>query len=128
MKAHTGERPYQCSQCDKAFSHATNICHEKNHTGWKLLEGNECEKSFIYISLLIKHLKTTKWSKYIIRTTLWRYWYKGAKVLVSTFQWCCTCKYNQYEKNISLINSLVRHFMKHRTENTHNGQRRYQFK
>jgi len=31
---HTGERPYKCKQCDRAFSHKSNLTsHFRTHTG-----------------------------------------------------------------------------------------------
>ncbi|KAJ1159160.1 hypothetical protein NDU88_011829, partial [Pleurodeles waltl] len=47
-KIHTGEKPYQCTECEKAFSTNGNLKqHQKIHTGEKPYECTECNKAFI---------------------------------------------------------------------------------
>ena len=58
---YTVEKPYQCSQCDKTFSHNSNLCHLVTHTGDLPLIANnihiecilECKYMYFYESISI---------------------------------------------------------------------------
>ncbi|XP_066122721.1 zinc finger protein 211-like [Saccopteryx bilineata] len=55
---HTGERPYECSECRKFFFTKTYFhCHQRFHTGERPYECSECGKSFFWNSNLRCHQK-----------------------------------------------------------------------
>ena len=47
QKIHTGIKPYQCNQCDKAYIEKGKLLiHQRIHTGIKPYQCNQCDKAF----------------------------------------------------------------------------------
>ncbi|XP_078528658.1 uncharacterized protein LOC144806095 [Lissotriton helveticus] len=56
---HSGEKPYQCSECQKRFSFKGNLTvHTRTHTGEKPYQCSECQKRFCKKQSLSQHVLT----------------------------------------------------------------------
>lgn len=59
QKMHAGEKPHECSACGKHFTQRSNLtAHQRIHTGEKPYQCNECGKAFIERSKLWGHERT----------------------------------------------------------------------
>ena len=57
MRVHSGEKPFQCRFCPKAFAQSGNlIAHERIHTGEKPYQCEKCGKRFTQSSAYKNHV------------------------------------------------------------------------
>ncbi|KAE8747186.1 hypothetical protein FOCC_FOCC006053 [Frankliniella occidentalis] len=59
MRTHNGERPYQCTVCQKSFTQeGALLIHVRRHAGEKPYNCVFCSKSFVDSNALVLHLRT----------------------------------------------------------------------
>lgn len=57
-RTHSGERPYQCSECAKAFAQKGDLTiHARTHTGMKPYACVACNKAFSKSGHLVRHAR-----------------------------------------------------------------------
>ena len=76
LMAHTVQKPYQCSDCDKAFLANSNLkIHVKTHTGEKPYKCSQCDKCFSINFNLLRHIRHTLGRNHInVNIVIWLFY------------------------------------------------------
>ena len=73
--SHTGENPFKCSFCHEAFKQSSNLVrHKLSHSGEKTFRCSFCQKAFKYSSHLATHKHSHPWENWRCSVIL-EWWY-----------------------------------------------------